>query len=34
VPAEVIEGIIHRDALELLGLKPSGNKAANKRIDG
>jgi predicted TIM-barrel fold metal-dependent hydrolase len=30
VPAEVIEGIIHRDALALLGLKPPGNK----RIDG
>jgi len=26
VPAEVIEGIIHRDALGLLGLKPPANK--------
>ena len=34
IPAEVIEGIIHRDTLGLLGLKPPGNKAANKRIDG
>ena len=34
VPEEVIEGIIHRDTLGLLGLKPPGSKVANKRIDG
>ncbi len=34
VPAEAIESIIHRDTLGLLGLKPPGNRAVNKRIDG